>query len=229
MELSIRLQAVADLVSEGMVVADIGTDHGYIPIYLVENGKSPKAFAMDVNKGPLLRARDHIQEHGLLDKIETRQSDGAKNLTCGECDAIVIAGMGGILISEILDKAKWVFDNRINIVAQPMTHADVLRKYLVENGFSIIKEKTAADSKHCYCAISAVFTGEKCECPDWYSYIGETIKNNDEITKRYVMKVYSSLKKKYNALSESGRNDETLFKTLNDIERKIKEAGLWLP
>ena len=80
MELSKRLQAVADLVSDGLVVADVGTDHGYIPIYLIETKKSPKAFAMDVNKGPLLRAKEHIAEHGLISSIETRLSDGVRAL-----------------------------------------------------------------------------------------------------------------------------------------------------
>ncbi len=150
MELSIRLQAVADLVSEGMVVADIGTDHGYIPIYLVENGKSPKAFAMDVNKGPLLRARDHIQEHGLLDKIETRQSDGAKNLTCGECDAIVIAGMGGGLTIRILEEGKAIFKNLKEFVLQPQSELSKVRGYLVQQGYCIVQENMVLDAGKFY-------------------------------------------------------------------------------
>ena len=93
MELSKRLQAVADLVSEGLVVADVGTDHGYIPIYLIETEKSSKAFAMDVNKGPLLRAKEHIAEHGLEACIETKLSDGVRALQKGECECVVVAGM----------------------------------------------------------------------------------------------------------------------------------------
>ena len=85
MELSKRLQAVADMVSEGLIVADVGTDHGYIPIYLVQTKKAPKAIAMDVNKGPLFRAENHIASYGLQSVIETRISDGVQSLKIGVC------------------------------------------------------------------------------------------------------------------------------------------------
>ena len=94
MELSKRLKAVADMVGTGSVLADIGTDHAYIPIWLVSRGSVPRAVAMDVNEGPLKRAQENILQNGLEEKIETRLSDGFKALAPGEADAAVIAGMG---------------------------------------------------------------------------------------------------------------------------------------
>ena len=102
MELSKRLQAVADLVTAGYRVADIGTDHAYIPIFLLASGKIPGAAAMDVNEGPLERARCHIEENGLTEKISLRLSDGLAGLRPGEAESVVIAGMGGGLIIRIL-------------------------------------------------------------------------------------------------------------------------------
>lgn len=140
MELSRRLQAVADLVSAGLVVADVGTDHGYIPIYLIETGKCKKAFAMDVNCGPLLRANEHIAEHGLEDKIETRLSDGVKQLNVGECDAVVIAGMGGALTIKILEEGRSVFQSLREFILQPQSELHKVREYLLEQGYCIVAE-----------------------------------------------------------------------------------------
>ena len=102
MELSKRLQAVADLVTAGCRVADVGTDHAYIPIALVQEGRIPGAVAMDVNTGPLERARLHVAENRLEEKIELRLSDGLAALSPGEADSVVIAGMGGGLVIRIL-------------------------------------------------------------------------------------------------------------------------------
>ncbi len=140
MELSRRLQAVADLVSVGLVVADVGTDHGYIPIYLIETGKCKKAFAMDVNRGPLLRANEHIAEHGLEDKIETRLSDGVKQLKVAECEAVVIAGMGGALTIKILEEGRSVFQSLREFILQPQSELHKVREYLLEQGYCIVAE-----------------------------------------------------------------------------------------
>ena len=140
MELSKRLQAVADLVSEGLSVADVGTDHGYIPIYLVETGKCKKALAMDVNEGPLLRAKQHIAEHGLSRQIETRRSDGVRSMRQGECDCVVIAGMGGALTIKILEEGKAIFEGLKEFVLQPQSELVKVRQYLCDNGYQVIAE-----------------------------------------------------------------------------------------
>lgn len=140
MELSKRLQAVAGLVGDNLVVADVGTDHGYIPIYLIESGKCQKAFAMDVNEGPLLRAKDHIQMHGLTECITTRLSDGVKALKVGECECVVVAGMGGALAIKIMEEGKEVFHSLQEFVLQPQSELDKVRQYLNENGFQVVAE-----------------------------------------------------------------------------------------
>ena len=140
MELSKRLQAVADLVSEGVTVADVGTDHGYIPIYLCKTDRCPKAIAMDVNEGPLLRAKAHIAEYGLQQLIGTRQSDGVQKLTPGEYECVVIAGMGGTLTVRILTEGEAVFRSLKEFVLQPQSELWKVRKYLSENGYVIVQE-----------------------------------------------------------------------------------------
>ena len=135
MELSKRLTAVAGLVTEGASVADIGTDHGYIPIHLIEQGLSPKVIAMDINKGPLERARIHIAGYGMSDRIETRLSDGLAVVEPGEVDEIIVAGMGGGLVIHILEEGKEVVRRLKGCILQPQSEIQKVREYLVEHGF----------------------------------------------------------------------------------------------
>lgn len=140
MELSKRLQAVADLVSNGVTVADVGTDHGYIPIYLVESGKSKCAIAMDINRGPLDRAEAHIRMHGLGEQIKTRLSDGVKKLQIGECDCVIVAGMGGALVIKIMEDGEEIFRNLTEFILQPQSEIAKVRQYLCEHNYRIIAE-----------------------------------------------------------------------------------------
>lgn len=140
MELSKRLQAVADMAGEGCRLADIGTDHAYIPIWLVSRGRIPWAVAMDVNEGPLERARENIRQNGLENKIETRISDGFAALMSGEADTAVIAGMGGGLTIRILREGMGVAASLKECVLQPQSEIDKVRTFLLEEGFSFIRE-----------------------------------------------------------------------------------------
>ena len=140
MELSKRLAAVAALVSEGRTVADIGTDHGYIPIWLTEKGICKKAFAMDVRKGPLSRAEEHITGHGLGNYIETRLSDGLGALRPGEADCMIAAGMGGNLIIKILEEGRPVLNCMQECILQPQSEISKVRIWLEENGYEAVQE-----------------------------------------------------------------------------------------
>ena len=140
MRLSKRLTLVASFVSKGSRLADIGTDHGYSPIALAEEGTVTKAIAMDVRTGPLERARDHIAKHHLEDRIETRLSDGAGQLEAGEVDTVVIAGMGGELVIHILEGGRHLWDDVSQWVLSPQSELDKVRRFLVEQGFSITRE-----------------------------------------------------------------------------------------
>ena len=159
MELSKRLQAVADLVSDGMTVADVGTDHGYIPIYLLKTGKSPRAIAMDVNEGPLIRAKEHIEAFGLSEVIDVRLSDGVKKLVPGEAECVVIAGMGGALTVRILEDGKELFQSLSEFVLQPQSELWKVRQYLCENGYCIIAEDMVIDDGKYY-PMMKVITGQ---------------------------------------------------------------------
>lgn len=140
MELSKRLQAVADMLSKGKVVADIGTDHGYIPIHLIQSNKCEKVYAMDINKGPYEKAKLHIAGNGLSSQITTRLSDGMKALNQGEVNAIIIAGMGGGLVIKILEQDKRLWDEIDEFVLQPQSELHKVREYLQENKFKIVEE-----------------------------------------------------------------------------------------
>lgn len=150
MELSKRLQAVADLVTPGLKVADIGTDHGYIPIYLVENKKNPSAVAMDINRGPLEKAKENIALHHLEDYIETRLSDGVSELKPQEADSVVIAGMGGALVIKIMQEAGGLKTSVKEWVLQPQSELWKVRKYLLETGYRIVEEDMVLDEGKYY-------------------------------------------------------------------------------
>lgn len=140
MQLSNRLKAVAALVTEGNRVADIGCDHGYVPISLIEEGKIPSAIAMDINRGPLLCAQEHIEACGLSGYIETRLSDGLRELGEDEADTVIIAGMGGGLMQKIMREGEKVLSGVSELVLQPQSELAKFRIFLVENGYRIADE-----------------------------------------------------------------------------------------
>ena len=141
MKLSKRMQAVAAMVSPGNVLADIGTDHGYVPIALVQEHVIPRAIAMDINEGPLERATAHIREYHLESLIETRRSNGVEMLREGEADSILIAGMGGELIIGILTAGEAVCKKARELILQPQSEIDEVRKYLRSNQYKIVDEE----------------------------------------------------------------------------------------
>ncbi len=227
-KLDARLNAVASLVRVGARVADIGTDHAYLLTYLIERGISPQGIAADLRKGPLENARQTVIDACLTDKVELILSDGLENIKENSCDDIVLAGMGGNLIAEILSKAQWIKNENINIVAQPMTHAEVLRQFFLDNGFEIVKEKTATDGRRFYCTMSARFTGEIKKRDISYIYTGQLFENNDKITYKYLEKVLTTLEKKHSALMNAGKPDEDNLGEIIDEIRRNMEKVKWL-
>lgn len=139
-KLSKRMKAAASMVTSGYVLADIGTDHGYVPIALVQKERVPRAIAMDINEGPLEKAREHIAMCGLKDKIETRLSDGTRELAVGEADSILIAGMGGELVLHILREGEAVCHSAKELVLQPQSDIHKVREFIRTNGYAIVDE-----------------------------------------------------------------------------------------
>ena len=154
--LSDRLSMVASLVRGHDVLADIGTDHAYLPVYLVREGRIRGALAMDVNRGPLLRARENTERFGLGGKIECRLSDGLAALRPGEAQSIVIAGMGGALTERILQEGKSKLEGAFELVLQPQSEIFRVRRWLLENGYVIEDEEMVKDAGKFYQAMRAV-------------------------------------------------------------------------
>ncbi len=156
MDLSDRLQAVASMVTPGNIVADIGCDHAYISIYLIKSQVSEKVIAMDVNQGPLAIARNNISGQGYENKIQTRLSDGIDKLSKNEVDTIIIAGMGGSLTCKILKEGIDKLENIKELILQPQSEIELVRKLLVKLGFEIAKEKMLIDDDKYYVVIKAI-------------------------------------------------------------------------
>ncbi|MBQ8783508.1 MAG: SAM-dependent methyltransferase [Clostridia bacterium] len=225
MSLSKRLKMVADMVRCGSLVADIGTDHGYLPAHLTRSGKCPGGIAADLRKGPLENAKETLHIYGVEDKVQLRLSDGLDSVLPHECDDIVFAGMGGTLIAELLSRTEWVKDKEKRIIAQPMTHSEDVRKFFVTNGFKIITENACYDDRN-YVAICAEYTGENEEKDDLYHHIGiHPIKGN-EASLNYAKKQILRIKKRAEALQSAGVQSpekDNLFAILKQFE----EEQLW--
>ena len=153
-----RLSAVAALVRPGSRLADIGTDHAYLPVYLVQSGVCPSAIASDIGAGPLDAARRTVTENGLTSEIALRLGDGLATVSAGEVEDVAIAGMGGETIAAILEAAPWVQDKGIRLILQPMTRAEDLRRWLLHNGFSVLEEHLIIDGRHLYPVLAAQYT-----------------------------------------------------------------------
>ena len=156
MQLSKRLQAVADLVTPGNRVADVGCDHAYISIYLIEHEISPQIIAMDVNQGPIDRAKENIIKYRCDDRIETRKSNGLQELKPGEADTILIAGMGGALTIQILTERTEVLKSARELVLQPQSEIHKVRHMLQENNLFIIEENMMKEDEKYYVMMKAV-------------------------------------------------------------------------
>ena len=156
--LSPRLSAALPYIRRGDTVADIGTDHAYLPIYLVLSGLSPISYACDINEGPCMRARDNAREYGVSDKIKISKRDGICGLESEKIDKFTIFGMGGELISSIMD-ASPSLPIGTGFILNPMTKAASLRSYLVSHGYSILDDTYARAEGKIYQIIYAEKTG----------------------------------------------------------------------
>ena len=155
MELSVRLQAVADMVSKGRRVADIGCDHGYVSIYLYRQRQCERVIAMDVKKGPLERAKTNIERYGLSDYIDVRLSDGTAALNPGEADTLLMSGMGGRLTIRILEEGFVRLGRFEELVLQPQSELFVVRAFLRRQGIQIVDEQMVIDDGKFYTIIKA--------------------------------------------------------------------------
>lgn len=229
MELSNRLYAVASLVTEGASVADIGTDHGYIPIYLKEQKIAEKVIALDVNRGPLTRAREHIERAGFAGRIETRLSDGLQRIAPGEVDTIIAAGMGGGLIRKILEEGRLVVDASSSCILQPQSETARVRRYLTERNMKIVEEDMVFEDGKYYPIIKAVH-GQDAPYEEWeYLYGRCLLRERHEVLKEYLSKEIRIRKGILRQLTKSGsRKSKERIREIEKEMQYVQKAYDWV-
>ena len=218
-QLSMRLCAIAGMVTKGNRLADVGCDHGYLSIYLVEERIVPSAIAMDVRPGPLSRARENISRYGLEDYIETRLSDGLTKLEPGEGDTLVIAGMGGPLMERILNEGAKVQE----LILQPQSDLPHFRHFLSEIGWEIVREEMIKEDGKFYPMMKAVRreSGEQFAYTEEEAWFGPLLlKKCHPVLREYLLREESIRKKILAGLSgaESASAKSRLAEVKEEME-----------
>ena len=213
-----RLSAVAALVRQGSRLADIGTDHAYLPVHLVQAGVCPSAIASDIGAGPLDAARRTVTENGLTSEIALRLGDGLATVSAGEVEDIAIAGMGGETIAAILEAAPWVQNEGVRLILQPMTRAEDLRRWLLTHGFSVLEEHLIIDGRHLYPVLAAEYTAAPVYEDEVAIYGGFF---TAEEGRPYRQMMAEHLLRRAQGLTHSG--DLVTAATLNELSNRLKE------
>jgi len=218
------MKAVAAMVTSGGVLADIGTDHGYVPIALLQRQKIKRAIAMDVNKGPLARAKENIAAAHLEELIQTRLSDGTEALQPGEADSILIAGMGGELVIHILSEGEEVCRSAKELILQPQSDLRKVRAYLREHHYKIVDEDMVCEDEKYYPMMRAVKVDNdeawirmneqtKATC-DIYGPL--LLRNGNPVFRRFLVRQHRQLTQLVQKLSAQPKSDV--------IDRRIAEV-----
>ena len=227
MSLTPRLEAVKNAVPDCACVLDAGTDHAYVPIALVKEGRCSRAIASDINKGPLARAKNHIEKEGLPEKIETRLGSGLSVVKPGEVQAAVLAGMGGVLIAQLLEENPAVVQSVSHFVLQPMNAQDYLRHYLHKNRFCIEDEYFAAEDKKIY-VILKVSHGTETYDKECYYHIGKRLfekYRGQPILAAYLDRRIAEYRKMVDGLRKAERRDEERIGYLEQLIKQIERMG----
>lgn len=227
--LDARLSAVAGYVRQDAVFADIGTDHAYLPIYLLQKGVVSSAIAADIAKGPLETAKKNAKLFSLQDKIQFFLTDGLAGLSNLGITDIAVCGMGGELISAIIEKAPFVKSSAVRLILQPMSKQEVLRKYLYENGFSILEERIGAAAGHIYSCICAEYDGKNRKSDLLLLHIGSPVIENEEDAKSFASLLEQkelALTKRINGLKTAGEEaneEKELLSAIAEKRRRLYE------
>jgi len=229
-QLTKRLLRIADMVPRGTFLADIGTDHAFLPIYLLENFVIEKAIAADIVDGPLEIAKRNIKAHKLEDRLTVVKSDGLVNVEAFTPETVVIAGMGGETIYEILRVSEFAKAGSPLFLLQPMTHIEVLRDYLINNGFSILDEQVIREEHRFYVIISAKFSEKQkhyfnLEDFNEISELGAITPHSCEDAKDYLIWKKGTLERNISALKNSINGEQKAFafsKIVLEIDRRLK-------
>lgn len=216
---------MASFVERGSRVADIGTDHGYLPIALVERGICPCALAMDVREGPLKRAQEHVREHGLDGKIECRLSNGLMQLKPGEADTAVMAGMGGELIVHILEQGRHMWEHLRQAVLSPQSEPDKVRRFLEEEGFSIERESMVQEDGKFYTVLGICRGQMKLSGQAQYLYGKRLIEERNPVLVQFLLKEEERIRAIFDGFGE--RDTDKVRQAKQELAQQltwIKEA-----
>ncbi len=219
--LDARLLCVASMVRDGACLADIGTDHAYLPVHLMQTGRIERAIAADIGEGPAASARANVADAGLQDAIGVRVCDGLCGIAPDEVSDIVIAGMGGETIIHILSEAPWVCDTRLRLILQPMTKTVELRRWLYEHGFAMDEEHLVRDGRHLYNVMAVRFSGEPFDGSAIVPYVGALDREEGQL---YFRRQCDYLQKRIGGLRVAGRDGEAaaLQAVLDTLKTYIK-------
>ena len=226
MNLDKRLSAAAHLVPPGARLADIGSDHAYLPIALALDGKIECALASDINDGPVASALANITARGLGNKITAIRADGLDGARDFDPDCITVLGMGGELIVTILSRAEWIKNEKITLILQPMTHPEVLAYYLADNGFDVVDESVVCENgrtDRAYRIIKAVYSGKTRRIDAVDAYVGRiNLERGDGDSMIYARRTLYFLQNKIDGKRRSGADVSCDVKVVEEIEKYIK-------
>ena len=224
MELSIRLKTIASMIEECDSVVDVGTDHGYIPIYLVKNGVIKRAIASDINRGPVEKAKNNVSSNNVSAKINCRLGSGLSTVNKGEVQVAIIAGMGGNLIRDILEANLEVVRELKYMILQPVQNAEVLREYLYSTGYYILDEEICKDDGKFYEIIKVKYDTKPIELENIYYEISKILLDKKHLVMKefieYKLQKYSLI---YNGLNEESVSAKTRKEELRYVISKLKE------
>ena len=222
-----RLHAIADLVPDGARLVDVGTDHGFIPVSLLLADRIRSAIASDIGAAPLDHARRTADKYDVASQMDFRLCDGLSAIAPDEVDTIVIAGMGGDNIASILSAAPWTKDGAL-LLLQPMSKAEVLRRYLPENGYKVVAEQLVADKGVIY-PILSVRGGEMPAASESQAY-GGFLLQNDPLQSRHLDERILSLRRAASGLEkakdpEAAKKRESLLAVVSELEKQRGECN----
>lgn len=218
-----RLKTAVPYVREGYRLADVGTDHAYLPIYLMQTCKISGGIAADINKGPLEKARENIVKYGFEESIKTVLCDGLSKIHSEDVDDVAVFGMGGELILKIIDEAPWLKDSGKRLILQPMTHPEKLREYLASEGYKVIGESLSLDRGKIYQTLCAEYDGKKRQFDILTLHFGEyVLANRSPLLLELMQNTLRQLDRKILGKKSGGEDAVTETELYKSIEKYIR-------
>ena len=224
LKISERLATVASLIPKGAHLVDVGTDHGYVPIWLLQKQHIVSAIAMDVNKGPLARARENRDKYGFTDVMDLRLSNGLEKLKPGEGDSVLIAGMGGPLMIRIIEEGRRNASSIQTWVLQPQSEIPSVRRYLHEHDFKIIEEIMLKDDGKYYMAMKAVPGHEEPWNELEYLFGKDLLLNQHPVLKEFVEKEMRLYENIVQQLIRSEQKESERYREVVQYLNNLKQA-----